>query len=152
MVRLANKYGTPLPDNTFYDAAGNITTDPTAADAVLPFGDYKGFALALWNEVATGALLGMPMMILNDAGNNFGEKIPDRGAYILVIDPAQTVGLTEFKTRVSEYIGKILATQPLPDQKIRIPGQEAMQKARKALQNDQLELPEELWQELSKST
>jgi len=50
-VRLANKYGTDLPADTFYDSEGNVTLDPKKANSVMPFGDYKGFSLALLVEL-----------------------------------------------------------------------------------------------------
>ena len=148
VVRMANKFGTKLPDDTFYDIEGNVTTDPQKADAVMPFGEYKGFALALLGEVMTGAMLGMPMLIDSDAGSNFGEKMPDRGAYILVIDPSQTVGLDEFKMQVGKYINDINNTRALPGGKIRIPGQQAMEKANRAVENGEIDIPDELWAEL----
>lgn len=148
VVRMANKFGTKLPDDTFYDDEGNVTTDPKKADAVMSFGDYKGFALAFLGEVMTGAMLGMPMLIDSDAGSNFGEKMPDRGAYILVIDPNQTVGLDEFKIRIGKYIDDINSTKSLPGQVVRIPGHLAMEKASRAVENDKLDIPDELWAEL----
>ncbi|MCL2037389.1 Ldh family oxidoreductase [Candidatus Saccharibacteria bacterium] len=147
-VRLANKFDTELPENSFYDSSGQITTNPKEAYSVLPFGDHKGFSLAFFNEIMAGALLGMPMMILSDTGSHFGDKFSDRGAYILVVDPEKTVGLDNFKLQVDSYINKIENTRPLDGQTIRIPGRQAMKKVTDAVENDEMEIPDELWSEL----
>ncbi len=41
-VRVANKYGTDLPADTFYDNQGNVTVDPERAWSVMSFGDPGG--------------------------------------------------------------------------------------------------------------
>lgn len=49
--------GMELPPNAAVDAAGNPTTDPSAAKALLPFGAHKGYGLSLINELV-GAMIG----------------------------------------------------------------------------------------------
>ena len=151
-VRMANKLGTKLPRNTFYDGMGHITTNPKEATSVMSFGEHKGFALTFLTEVMTGALLGVPMHINSGTSNNFGDKMPERGACIIAIDISQTVGLDEFKTQVGYYVDGIEKTKPLAGQKIRIPGQQAMEKANLAIQTDEVEIPNELWTELQELT
>lgn len=147
-VRLANKYGTDLPADTFYDSKGNVTLDPTKANSVMPFGDYKGFSLALLVEIMCGSMLGMDTFIQSNAGNKFGQKMPDRGAFILVVDPEQTVGLDVFKQANSDYFEKIRQTNALSDQQVRIPGDEAGQDKQAKLKADEIELPDGLWEEI----
>lgn len=148
-VRLANRYGTDLPKDTFYNDKGELTLNPQEAHSVLPFGDYKGYALALLIEVLCGSLVGKGMMIASEAGNNFGAKFPDRGGIILVIDPSQTVGLDQFKNQNSELVERIKATHNLSGQEIRIPGEQAGIAQKESFDTDTLELPDELWQEIS---
>jgi len=147
-VRLANKYGTDLPADTFYDDQGKLTLDPKNVESVLPFGDYKGYALALLIEVLCGSLVGKAMMIVSTEGSNFGAKFPDRGGLILVIDPSQTVGLEQFKQQNSEMIEIIKSTKPLPGKTIRIPGEQGSELERGSINSGEIELPDELWQEL----
>lgn len=149
-VRLANKYGTELPDETFYDGQGAITRDPKAAQAVLPFGEHKGFALALLFEVMCGSLVGMDNMMLDTgtAGSTFGTKLMDRGGIIIVIDPSQTTNLETFKHANSQLLDRIKATRSLPGQKIRIPGEQAGASQTESLQRGYIELPAELWEEI----
>lgn len=149
-VRLANKYGTKLPQDTFYNEKGEITLDPKEAHSVLPFGSYKGFALALMIEILCGSLVGMDTMMLetNQAGSNFGVPLQERGGFILVIDPAQTAGLETFKSKNSELLDKIKATSKLPGQEIRIPGEQASKLQDSKNEKGEIEIPEELWAEI----
>jgi L-2-hydroxycarboxylate dehydrogenase (NAD+) len=147
-VRLANKYGTDLPADSFYDNEGNVTLDPAKAWSVMPFGDYKGFALAFLIEAISGGLNGMDMLVENTAKNNFGQKTPKRGAFILVIDPAQTVGLDAFKQANSLYIEKIKATRSRKGEHIRIPGDSSATAQSAKLKEGVMELPDELWEQI----
>ena len=147
-VRLANKYGTDLPAESFYDDKGNVTLDPAQAWSVMPFGAYKGFALALLFEALCGGLNGMDMLVENTAKNKFGQKTPRRGAFILVIDPAQTVGLDAFKQANSEYIQKIKATRPRKGERIRIPGDESAAVQSAKLKEGSIEVPDGVWKEI----
>lgn len=147
-VRMANKYGTDLPGDTFYDDQGNITIDPQQALSVMSFGDYKGFSLALLVEVLCGSLVGMPMMVNSTAKNSFGGKHPDTNAMIIVIDPAQTTDITEFKQANSKFIGKIKVTRARPGNEIRIPGERATSEKSAKLNNGTIEISDELWDEI----
>jgi L-2-hydroxycarboxylate dehydrogenase (NAD+) len=149
-VRLANKYGTELPKDTFYNNKGKITLDPKEAHSVLPFGDHKGFALALMIEVLCGSLVGMDSMMLdtNSAGSNFGVPLQDRGGFILVIDPRRSTSLDLFRKKNTELLYKIKATSKLKDETIRIPGEDAGDLQEKRIAEDEIEIPDTLWEEL----
>ncbi len=147
-VRLANKYGTPLPPDAFYDDHGNITRDGKEAYSVKAFGDYKGFALALLIEIMTGSLAGMPMMLNSTAGSTFGGKMPRRGGMIFAVDPANMVDPEDFKRQNSELLANIQKSRPLPGEEIRIPGMHAgkLQAANEA--SGTVDIPDELWEEI----
>ncbi len=148
-VRLANKFGTKLPDDTFIDSNGDVTRDPKKAEAVKPFGGHKGFAMALLVEIMCGSLLGMDMMIDSSSGNTFAGKIRERGALIYVIDPTQINDLDEFKKANSKLISDIEAGNHKPDEKIRIPGVKAGRSKAKKLAEDSIEIEDEIWKEIS---
>lgn len=147
-VRLANKYGTPLPPEAFYNEKGEITRDGKEAYSVKAFGDYKGYALALMIEVMTGSLVGVPMMIESTAGSTFAGKLPRRGAVIIAFDPAAMVDPDEFKKQNSELLANIQKSRTLPDEEIRIPGVEAGKRKATSETNETVDLPEELWEEI----
>jgi len=147
-VRLANKYGTDLPPDTFYDDQGDVTLDPKKAYSVMSFGGYKGFSLAMLFEIMCGSLLGMDMMVDSTSGNAFGQKMPERGAFILVIDPEQTIGLDAFKKANAEYIRKIQVTRSQQGRQVRIPGVQAGAQAAAKLKEGTIDIPDKLWQEI----
>lgn len=148
-IRLANKYGTDLPADSFYDHQGNVTIDPKDAYSIMPFGEYKGFALALLVEIMCGSMLGMPMMLEADPSNNaFGGKTPARGALIFVIDPSQTTDSAQFLKDNSDYVQRIKATRVRKGEQIRIPGEQATQQQTNKQKADSIEIPDELWDEI----
>lgn len=151
-VRLANKYGTDLPEDTFYDEKGNVTLDPKSASSVMPFGDYKGFSLALLIEILSCSLVGGSMLNVSDEGSTFGGKLMTRGGLIFVIDPAQTVGLEQFKKDNTEYLEKIKASRAHSGESIRIPGEKAGEEKKVKLSNGYIDIPEELWREIKSLT
>jgi uncharacterized oxidoreductase len=63
-VQVAHAAGKPLAEGLIIDGQGRPTTDPAAmmveeaAGALLPFGQHKGFALAVMCELLGGALSG----------------------------------------------------------------------------------------------
>jgi len=62
-VRIAANKGEPVPPGTILDGAGRATTDAAALfgtppGVLLPFGEHKGFGLALACELLAGALTG----------------------------------------------------------------------------------------------
>jgi L-2-hydroxycarboxylate dehydrogenase (NAD+) len=148
-VRLANKYGTPLPPDAFYDDKGEITRDGAGAYSVKAFGEYKGYALALMIEMLTGSLLGVPMMIESTSGSTFAGKLPRRGAVIIAFDPAVMVEPEVFKRENSELLAKIKKSQALDGEEIRIPGVHAGELKALRIANDEIELPDELWRGIS---
>jgi len=148
-VRLANKYGTKLPQDSFYDKSGNVTLDPKEAWSVMPFGDYKGFSLALFIEMMCGAFIGMPMMIdSKNTGSQYGARLLDRGGIIVAFDPAQIGSLEDLKAANSDLIRRIKATHARGGETIRIPGEEATRLHALRIQDGSLEIPDELWAEI----
>lgn len=147
-VRLAKKYGKNLPENTFYNDKGEVAVDPEDAHSVMPAGEHKGFALSLLFEILCGSALGMPMMVQSKAQNTFGNKLPDRGAYIIVIDPSQTSGGDVFAQENSDLLTAIKSTHPIPGQTIRIPGESAATAQASKTKDGFVEIPDEIWQEI----
>ncbi len=57
-VQQFKREGKPLPPNAAVDQAGNPTTDPNAAVALLPFGGHKGYGLGLIDELVAAFIGG----------------------------------------------------------------------------------------------
>jgi LDH2 family malate/lactate/ureidoglycolate dehydrogenase len=111
-----------LPEGVAIDAQGQLTRDPREVHAILPFGGYKGFALALAMQ-AFGVL----------AGSGLGE---DRtyGYLVMAIKPDLLVPLEDFRRHMSEMLARVKATarQPGVDE-IRLPGERAQRERARSL-------------------
>jgi delta1-piperideine-2-carboxylate reductase len=93
-IQLHLRDGHPLPVGWAIDAEGHPTTDPAAAlaGAQLPFGGYKGAALALMIELLAGALIGEVFSFEASERDNQDGGPPVGGEFMMAIDPARCVG------------------------------------------------------------
>lgn len=123
-VGLYKRLGKKLVPNTYRDKQGNFITDPNLATSVIPFGDYKGFALAMLVGILSNGLLGMGMGRFQKLKPNGNSYV--RGAVFIAIDPKKFSQLPKFKTSVTNLMSDIKAAQKIPGVKsIRIPGEKS---------------------------
>ena len=118
------RMGQLLPQGVAIDSEGHPTRDPSLAraGALLPFGGYKGFGLALIVQ-AFGLLAG--------SAPNANQ---DDGYLFIVFKPQLLADLDEFKQQLGELIERIKATPRRPEvSEIRIPGERAFRSREKAL-------------------
>lgn len=111
-----------LPEGVAIDAQGHPTRDPAQVHAILPFGGYKGFALAMAMQ-SLGVL----------AGSGFGD---DRiyGYLIMAIKPDLLVPLEDFRRDMSAMLARVKATAREPGvDEIRIPSERSMRERKKNL-------------------
>ena len=116
--------GEMLPEGVAIDAQGQPTRDPALArlGALLPFGGYKGFVLALAMR-ALGVLAG--------AGDDV-EKC--YGYLAIAIKPDLLLDPTDYRRCLSEAIDHIKATPRLPGvEEIRIPSERAFRERARSL-------------------
>jgi LDH2 family malate/lactate/ureidoglycolate dehydrogenase len=129
-VMLRERLGEQLPEGVAIGPGGKPTRDPALArrGALLPFGDYKGFGLALMIQ-ALGVLAESGSQHESDYGYLFIAFRPD------LIGPADV-----FKRQVTQLIERIKATprQPGVDE-IRIPSERAF-RSRERAQREGLEI------------
>ena len=114
--------GEALPEGVAIDAQGNPTTDAASVHAVLPFGGYKGFALALAVE-ALGVFAG-------------ASDRPDKkdGYVIIAIKPDLFVPLDEYRRQLSNTIRHIKETpRHAGVDEIRIPSERAFRERARSL-------------------
>jgi delta1-piperideine-2-carboxylate reductase len=93
-IQLHLRDGTPIPEGWAIDTEGHPTTDPAAAlaGAQLPFGGYKGAAIALMIELLAGALIGEVFSFEASALDNDDGGPPVGGELIIALDPTRCVG------------------------------------------------------------
>ena len=86
---LHNRDGKRIPLGWAVDDDGNPTTDPAEGlkGAQLPFGGYKGAALALMVELLAGALIGAPFSFEATESDPREDMPPLGGELIMAIDP-----------------------------------------------------------------
>lgn len=112
-VRVAYNKGEQLQPGLMIDADGEPTTDPAAgvkppAGALLPFGEHKGYGLALVCELLGGALAaGLPYR---------GEPLAGAGVYngmlAFLVDPARLGHGATFATQVEEVLTWVTGSPP----------------------------------------
>jgi L-lactate dehydrogenase len=132
MCAKARGAGTHLPGEWLIDAAGAPTDDPFAlkrGGAILPIGGldhgHKGFALSLLVEALTQAL----------AGYGRADKPRDWGAGVLVLAfaPSRFAGSEAFLRQTIWTAAAAKAAPPIdPTRPVRLPGQLALERKRKA--------------------
>lgn len=89
-IQIAKRDGHPLPEGAGIDADGNPTTDPAAIleGAQLPFGGYKGGAIALMVDLLCGPLIGEVSSREAGAEDNGDGGPATGGELVLAMDPA----------------------------------------------------------------
>lgn len=114
--------GEPIPPGWALDAAGDPTTDATAAKsgAIAPFGGAKGYALALALEVfvtsLTGAAIGRDV-----TGTLDSDTRCNKGDVFIVAEPADGTGAL-----VSRFLDEVRASPPAdPAAPVSVPGDRA---------------------------
>jgi LDH2 family malate/lactate/ureidoglycolate dehydrogenase len=135
-LQFRERLGTELPEGVAMDAQGQLTRDATKVATLLPFGGYKGFALALAMQ-ALGVL----------AGAGFGD---DRiyGYLIMAINPELMLPGDDFRRHMSEMAARVKAApcQPGVDE-IRLPGERSMRE-RARLTREGLEIDRKIYDAL----
>lgn len=145
-VRKAKRFGTELPEQTYFDASGNFTLNPDKARSVIAAGDYKGFALGLLIEILTGSLLGRHMGKDLDVGE---YRTLTRGGVILVINPAIFRNMNAFQKENSKIVHDIKTSAKRKGVKeIFLPGEHAQHMQRQNIQNGYIEIEDSLWKAL----
>jgi len=114
--------GALLPDGVAMDKDGVITRDPARVKTILPFGGYKGFALALAMQ-ALGVL----------AGSGLGED-GTYGYLIMAIDPERMLPLGDFKKQMSQMLLKVKSVKRQDGvDEIRLPGERGLRERARLL-------------------
>jgi uncharacterized oxidoreductase len=131
-VRVAMQSEKEVPTGTLIDSSGNPTTNPRVmfeADAagklgaMLPFGEHKGFGMALICEILGGALTGGETM--HDTGHMNGIH---NNMLSIIIDPDR-LGKANFHHEMEAFISWIRHSPLAPGyDKLRISGEPELEK------------------------
>ncbi len=123
-MQFRERRGEALPEGVAIDAQGKPTRDAKAAraGALLSFGGYKGFAMAMAAQ-ALGVFAGSG----NDQEKNYGYLM-------MAMKPDLLMPLADYRKQLSENLARIKATprQPGVDE-IRLPGERSFKERAKHL-------------------
>jgi len=126
----------PLPEGIAVDHDGIPTTDPDAAAAVMPTGEYKGYGLASMVEILCGIYTGM----------DFGRSIPSMykapidqprrlGQFYMVIRTDGAISKDFFMERMQEMTKQVRLEPGMNGESVILPGDKEIYEADKRMLN-----------------
>jgi LDH2 family malate/lactate/ureidoglycolate dehydrogenase len=159
-VKQHRNTGKPLPKGAAANEAGEQTTDPHDATQLQYIGDYKGFGLAMSNDILNGLLSGMP--VGQDISSMFDDPLSKRrrlGHYFCAIRIDAFVDTDEFKSRLQQ-LAEMVRDEPRADEEVpvQVPGDPEKKAKRERIQRGvpipehNLEQFDEISEELSVTT
>ena len=119
-VQVAAREGHKVPLGTGLNKDGKETTDPneiTKGGVLLPFGGYKGSAIAMMVELLAGALVGETFSFETAAKDNKDGGPPSGGEFILAISPEKIAG-PNWNNHADEFFNKMSDMEG-----VRLPGE-----------------------------
>jgi delta1-piperideine-2-carboxylate reductase len=119
-VMVAARDGHKVPLGTGLNKEGKETTDPkeiTKGGVLLPFGGYKGSAIAMMVELLAGALVGETFSYETAAKDNNDGGPPRGGEFILAISPEKIAG-PNWNKHSDEFFDKMKSMDG-----VRLPGE-----------------------------
>jgi delta1-piperideine-2-carboxylate reductase len=146
-VMIAARDGYPLPPDAGLDAAGRPTTEPVRVldgGALLPFGGYKGSAIALMVELLSGGLIG-EAFAFEAALATPRDGGPARGGELLIaLDPARFGDPQGWEAHCAAFFQRLEGLAG-----VRLPG-ERRHRNRTASLRDGVTVPTELYRQALK--
>ena len=126
----------PLPEGIAVDHDGSPTTDPDAAAAVMPTGEYKGYGLASMVEILCGIYTGM----------DFGRSIPSMykapidqprrlGQFYMVIRTDGAISKDFFMERMQEMTKQVRLEPGMNGESVLLPGDKEIYESEKRMLN-----------------
>ncbi len=141
-VRLARKLNKLIAAGVALDKNGRPTRDPAKAitGALLPFGEHKGYGLALIIEVLSKSLFDI---------NHLAKNKANRGFLFIVINPGFFGPISKFKSNVSKLIKKVKVSRKAKGVKeIFVPGERSEKIKRQNLKKGYLEIDDRIMEEI----
>ncbi len=106
----AKRKGEEIPEGLALDKDGKPTTDPSEGleGSILPFGGFKGYALAFMFELLAGPLVSAACGV-DVQGTATPDVMCTKGDLLIVIDPEHFAGSMQFKFYVDQFVNEIRA-------------------------------------------
>jgi len=120
----AKEQGKSIPDDWGLDGDGAPTTDPDKVEAMIPFGGYKGYGLALVIDVLTGVLMGAKYGPYITAMYGDYDKPRELASLMIAIDPSTFTSADAFKVQMDAMVDDLHSQPPGPGyEKVYVPGE-----------------------------
>lgn len=151
-LKLAAKNNQKIPSGWGIDKQGRNTEDPNAildGGAHLPFGDHKGYGLAVMMEILTGVLTGANMLSQIQSWTKYPENPSNIGHCFGALDITCFMDLSEFQTRLNTLVRGIKSS-PLMEgvQAIYMPGEIEL-KTEEERRTQGIPISPKVWSELT---
>jgi len=117
-IQIAARDGKSVPLGTGLDADGNDTTDPAkiAEGVLLPFGGYKGSAIAMMVELLAAGLTG-EQFSYEAAENDNGDGGPPRGGEMVIALSPDLIAGAGWEAHVEAFMSRLTGLEG-----VRLPG------------------------------
>ena len=140
----AHNIDQPIPEGWAVDVEGNPATTIRAfkeGGGLLPFGEHKGYAIALLIELLCGGVTGAGLTERPDNIPQVG--LGGNDAFAIVVDIAHFVDLPQFRGSVDAFFKRLKRVKPAPGTKgVMVPGEpEAQQRAIRTKEGFAIEEP-----------
>ncbi len=123
-VLVAKRAGRRVPEGILVDPSGQPTTDPEVMfreprGSLLPFGQHKGYGLAVLAELLAGGLSG---------GGTIQPENPRLGGVVnnmfgVIVDPARLAGVEWLRREIDGFVDYVKASPPAdPAAPVLVPG------------------------------
>jgi LDH2 family malate/lactate/ureidoglycolate dehydrogenase len=122
-IKLAEMAGEPIPAGWAIDPDGLPTSDPSRAlaGALLPFGGYKGYGLALAVEALTGVLAGAGLSpelantsMTGNPASREGTQPGSVGSFYLALDPEAFTGRAHYEATLARLREGVTSVRRAP--------------------------------------
>ncbi len=134
-TRVARNRGEDVPPGVLIDDLGDPTTDPKYAvvppfGAILPFGEHKGYGLALICELLGGALTGGQ----TQHGLDGGQKRILNGMFSVIIDPNAMGTAAHLTAETEAFAAWVQQSPPSGTEPVQLPGDPERARKRERLE------------------
>ncbi len=109
-VRLAAKNEQKIPEDWIIDRNGKKTDDPnelSGGGALLPFGEYKGYGLAVMIEILTSILMNAGILHHAKSGMKVFDAPTDIGHCFMAVNIESFISLEDFRKKVDWMVSEI---------------------------------------------
>ena len=156
-MRVAHNKGQQVAEGLLIDEAGQPTQNPGVVvvpqvgglfGALMPFGEHKGYGLAVACELLGGALTGGGTWHQTATPEQLAKRAVINSMLSILIDPAKLGTQTSFESEATAFIDWLRQSPPAPGTEgLQIAG-EPERRARQARLREGIEIDGQTWQEI----